>query len=337
LFRITTAAFSIVFACAAFAQTSDPNLTFDVATIKVAPPPTPVDGKMMVRVGPHGGPGSNDPGRITYSFMNLHQLIVSAWGVKNYQVTGPAAIEGDRYDITAKVPNGASKDDIKVMLQNLLKERLGLKVHREQKVMAVYALVVGKNGPKLTESEDQSDPRAASPTPLADGGPAATAGPPALPDPGRMKMGPDGMPAGPMLRPGGIGVMMRPGPAGMRMKLIGKQVLLSQLVDNLGGQLDRPCLDMTGLTKRYDITLDFAPDMGAMQAKGGMMMMGPGPMGGAPGAGPGGEGKQSEDPSADSATLFTALQEQLGLKLEQRKAPSELIVVDGVNKKPKEN
>ena len=131
--------------------------------------------------------------------------------------------------------------------------------------------------------------------------------------------------------------MMRPGPAGMRMKLIGKQVLLSQLVDNLGGQLDRPCLDMTGLTKRYDITLDFAPDMGAMQAKGGMMMMGPGPMGGAPGAGPGGEGKQSADPSADSATLFTALQEQLGLKLEQRKAPSELIVVDGVNKKPKEN
>ena len=127
---------------------------------------------------------------------------------------------------------------------------------------------------------------------------------------------------------------------------VGRQVRLSQLADSLSSQLDKPAVDMTGLDKRYDITLDFAPDMGAMQAKnGGMMMMGgpgPGPMGGGAGAGagagearPGGHG--DADPTMDSASLFTALQEQLGLKLEPRKAKVDLIVVDSANRSPTEN
>jgi len=94
------------------------------------------------------------------------------------------------------------------------------------------------------------------------------------------------------------------------------------------------------LTKRYDITLDFAPDVSTMNAKMGMsgMMAGPPPGGGGgrgPDAGPG--GPPLGEPQVDSASLPAALQEQLGLKLEQRKAPVELLVVDKVDKAPTEN
>ena len=339
MLRFTTAALALTLGCSAFAQSSDPTLTFDVATIKPAAPPAAVDGKRTIRMGPSGGPGTADPGQINYSFMNLHQLITAAWGLKTYQVTGPATIDSERFEITAKVPRGASKEDVKVMLQNLLKTRFGLKYHNDKKEMAVYALVPGKNGPKLTESADQSDPSAAPPVaPPSEGGPTATAGPPPPPDPQRMKMGPDGMPA--MLgRPGGFNVAMMMTPNGARMKMGGKQVTLSQLSDTLSNQLDKPAVDMTGLTKRYDITLDFAPDMGAMQSKsGGMMPLGPPPGGGEMhGAGPGpGDGPRAANPE-DAATLFTALQEQLGLKLEPKKAPVELLVVDDVSKSPTEN
>ena len=106
MIRFTTAACSLVLACSAVAQTPDPNLTFDVATVKPAPPPTAADGRRMIRMGSSGGPGTADPGQINYSFMNLHQLIVLAYGVKSYQVTGPSTIDSDRFEITAKIPHG---------------------------------------------------------------------------------------------------------------------------------------------------------------------------------------------------------------------------------------
>ena len=345
MIRLTTAAITLALACSAVAQTADPNLTFDVATVKPAPPPTSADGKRMIRMGPSGGPGTSDPGQINYQFMNLHQLIVLAYGVKNYQVTGPSSIDSDRFEITAKVPRGATKDDVKIMLQNLLRDRFGLKIHHDEKEMSVYGLVAAKNGSKLKESADQSDPSAAPPTPPpSDGGPSATAGPPAPPDPGAIKRGPDGMPILPKGRPGGIMAAMVMTPNGARMKLSGQQIQLSQLADSLSSQLDKPAVDLSGLNKRYDIALDFAPDMGAMQAKGGMML-GPGPggpMGGGGGAAVSGVGEQhpggrDADPSVDAANLFTALQEQLGLKLEPRKAKVDLIVVDSSNKSPTEN
>jgi uncharacterized protein (TIGR03435 family) len=136
----------------------------------------------------------------------------------------------------------------------------------------------------------------------------------------------------------GLSNMMMMGPNGARAKTIGNRVTMTQLADSLNGQLDKPPVDMTGLDKRYDFTLDFAPDMGAMQSKAGnLVMMGPPPGGGGGGEmHGGGDGPRAANPE-EGASLFTALQEQLGLKLESRKAPVDLLVVDKVAKSPTEN
>jgi uncharacterized protein (TIGR03435 family) len=105
---------------------------------------------------------------------------------------------------------------------------------------------------------------------------------------------------------------------------------MAQLSDVLSNQLGRPVIDMTGLTAEYDYTLEFSPE-GLQMMKG--MPMGPPPgAGGIERGGPGPEGGREAGP-----TIFTAVQEQLGLKLDARKGPVDLIVVDSAEKTPIEN
>src|SRR5664279_6215744 len=111
-------------------------------------------------------------------------ILTNAYGVKNYQVTGPGWLDTERYDITAKVPKGATKDDLKLMLQGLLAERFKLTLHHETKELPMYALVVGKGGPKLKESvEDDATASGAAPQggTAGSGGPSASAPPPPPP------------------------------------------------------------------------------------------------------------------------------------------------------------
>ena len=77
----------------------------------------------------------------------------NAYSVKDYQVTCPAWMDEQRFDISAKLPDGATKDQAPEMLQNLLKERFKVTLHREKKDHPIYALVAGKNGPKLKPAE----------------------------------------------------------------------------------------------------------------------------------------------------------------------------------------
>jgi uncharacterized protein (TIGR03435 family) len=130
----------------------------------------------------------------------------------------------------------------------------------------------------------------------------------------------------PVLAPGNTKnrVMMMMVPGG-RMRLIANTATIAKFIDVLGNQLDRPVVDMTGLKGTYDITLDFAQDMAAMRAK--MAAMGAAP--------PPGMMPDSADPAGP--TIFSALTEQLGLRLEARKGPVDLIIVEGVQKTPTEN
>jgi uncharacterized protein (TIGR03435 family) len=289
----------------------------------------------MMMMGMRGGPGTQSPGQWTATNMNVRDLMAKAFNVKSYQITGPEFMDTQRFDILAKVPGGATADDLNVMLQNLLKERFGLKLHHDTKEMSMYALVIAKNGPKLKESEAQPAPgpgQAQGPGP--DGPPA---GPPPPP-----KMGKDGMPELPpgMRRPGGLMMMMVPG----RMRMVSTGAPLSRLVEFLARQYDRPVVDQTGLTKNYDFTLDFLPEGGGR----GMPMpppgMGPGPGarvadgGGGVGAAGGGDAGPVKMPEGGEApTLAMAIQEQLGLKLEPKKGPVDMLVVDHVEKAPTEN
>ena len=299
----------------ASAQTGDAPTTFEVASVK---PAAPIMGG-MIRVRMAGGPGSPDPGQINYSNVTLKNVLMSAYNVKGYQISGPSWLESERFDIVAKVPKGATKEEFRVMLQNLMAERFKLKLHRESKELPIYALVVGKNGVKMKETPKDD--------PAADAAKGPQAPPPGAfgeGEPPRIRMGKDGMPQMPPGGPGRGGMMMMGNGGKMRMQASKQKV--TQIVEMLGNQLGRPVVDQTGLTADYDFTLEYAPD-DTMRGPAGMMP--PPPDGG------GGGAPAPSDSTGPS--LMSALQEQLGLKLEPKKGPIDLLVIDSLEKVPTEN
>jgi uncharacterized protein (TIGR03435 family) len=115
-----------------FAQTDASAPAFEVASVKVsAPMPA---GAFRINMG--GGPGSTDPGRVTYQGVTLKGLIARAYGVKEYQVEGPQWLDCERYDVIATIPQGADKAQVGLMMQRLLAERFALTLHHESKPMA---------------------------------------------------------------------------------------------------------------------------------------------------------------------------------------------------------
>jgi uncharacterized protein (TIGR03435 family) len=323
-FRIVLA---LLPACAVLAQTAPDKPAFEVASIKPAVPQPP--GRFWT--GGRGGPGSADPGQAT--FMNVTQrfLLSKAYGVQDYQISGPGWLDSEHYDIVAKVPKGATKEQFAMMIQNLLAERFNLTLHHETKELPRYALVVAKNGPKLKEAAPPPAADAATAKDGAappDGGPPPGGGPGAGPPPGalgpaRVEMGKDGFPKlPPGMRSQNVIMLMMNGHA----RMIGNGQPISKLVEALSRQLGRPVTDKTGLKGTYDFTLDFDPE----GSFGGRGMMAPPPPGG-------GEGPGANPPESEAAGLFTALQEQLGLKLEQKKGPLDMLVVDHSEKTPVEN
>lgn len=126
----------------AFAQTP----SFEVASVKPAGPWTP--GQQFVR----GGPGSNEPGRVTYTRATLRELITRAYDVWIDQVSGPEWLADSSkhvYTITATMPPDTTRAQFRLMLQNLLAERFQLRLHREQQTRPGYELVIADGGPKL--------------------------------------------------------------------------------------------------------------------------------------------------------------------------------------------
>jgi len=97
-----------------------------------------------------------DPSRIRLTYLTLQDYIVRAYGVKGYQVIGPDWLTTERFDISATLPAGATAAEVPAMLQSLLEDRFGLKVHRSQKEFAVYVLRRSKRPFTLTEVEPRS-------------------------------------------------------------------------------------------------------------------------------------------------------------------------------------
>jgi len=240
---------------------ADANPEFEVATIKPSKPDTP--GKFF-RINGR---------RFATLNTTTNDLITFAYGVQAKQIVdGPAWFGSDKFDLDAQ-PDGQgmpSNKQWKTMIQKLLADRFKLTFHNEKKELSAYALVVGKNGPKLTKS--QGDPN---------GGPSL------------FFRGLGNLPVANATMADFAGVMQ-------------------------GAVLDRPVVDQTGLQGRFDFLLKWTPDETQFAALGGMR----------------------PPPPADTADappgLFTAIQEQLGLKLESTKAPVDVLVIDHVEK-PSEN
>jgi len=225
-------------------------------------------------------PSKEDDRRIQFQFLpggrfNLKNiparlLIQQAFNVRDFQVTGgPSWMGSDRYDIVAKAEgdDNVPMEQVRVMLQSLLVDRFQLAFHRESKELPVYALVIGKNGPKFKESKGDNQQQR------------------------RVMMG--------------------------RGKISGESMSLDMFVTQLGNQLGRTVIDKTGLKGNYEINLEWTPDQAQMFG--------------------GGDGGGDSHPASDTGpTIFTALQEQLGLKLESQKGPVEILVIDKLEK-PSEN
>jgi uncharacterized protein (TIGR03435 family) len=296
----------------AFAQSP----AFEVATIKPSEQLSPqamMAGK--IRFGE-----KIDGARADYGYTTVEFLLTKAYGVKDYQVQGPAWIKSERYDVTAKLPEGATKEQIPDMLKTLLKERFRIELHHETKEHAVFALVVGKTGAKLNESAEE---KAADP----DAKPAA----------GTVSMG--GMSVTPTA--GGRGATVKgamgnitvtPGENGT-MHMAFSQMTMAAFVDLVSKLVDKPVIDQTEMKGKYDVALDMGmADMMNMARAAGVGMPGMG-MGG--GRGPGGSAADAaSDPSGGS--IFQTVQ-GLGLKLEPKKLPLDTIVVDKGEKVPTEN
>lgn len=127
----------------AVAQTALASPAFEVATIKVVI----MDPSTTAHAGVHVYSA-----RAYYRAMTLKSLVRYAYGVQPFQVSGPAEIDTDHYDIEARYPKGATEKDERKMLQALLKERFKLTFHIDTKKLDSYALVVGKHGAKLKPS-----------------------------------------------------------------------------------------------------------------------------------------------------------------------------------------
>lgn len=292
---------AVVVVCAG--QTPAP-LHFDVASLRVAdsrPPYTPINASGEIK----GGPGTGDPTRMTFTWVSARMLLMKSFALPLEQIAGSDQVLGQdfRFNILANVPAGATKEQADEMLLNLLRDRLHLTYHREKRVFDMYALVVAKGGPKLK--------RAARATgPLRDE-PAA----------GTMAMAAsfdrDGFPVLPAGRRG-----FRGRTANGVTHLTFRMADLEMLASVLSGVLGRgSTVDKTGLTGGpYDFTLTFShaglpgalnESLAAARARAGEVDDGP--------------------------SLFTALEKQLGLKLEKFKGEREVVVIDHLDKQPAEN
>jgi uncharacterized protein (TIGR03435 family) len=263
--KLSVAAIAFFLVATTYAQDSK-KPEFDVATMKAEATLGP--GEVF-----RANLGTIANGKVTLSNVTLSDCIKFAYGiVSDSQIFGPEWIKSKdiRFAIVAQAPADTSRDQALLMLQNLLADRLRLKLHHEQRPLPFLAITVAKNGSKLQPANES--------TPTDD----AVAGP---------------------------GRIVSP-----RMPMAVLANLLSRFERNI-------FIDLTDLKGFFSINLQWTPDsMRSLAPRDGGPILVNG---------------QTFDPNGPS--LPTALQEQLGLRLESRRDPIDTIVVDSAEKIPTEN
>jgi uncharacterized protein (TIGR03435 family) len=274
------------------------TLSFEVASIK----PSAAGTRTQIAALPGG--------RFVANGVRMTLMVAAAFHVLDYQIIGaPDWFGKDQWNIEAIAAEGnidqrSSKPaflNVPVWmapaLRSLLEDRCELKTHLETREMQVYALTVATGGSKLKSTESPMDT------------PSQTSAPP----PGaRPRVGADGALPANFAPPRGATVA---GPGVIRAS----SMTMDQIAILLGRLLDRPLVDSTSLTGYFDVRLEFDPATAPRAALR------------APAAAPWPDAQPSaSDPAGPS--LFKALQEQLGLKLDLRKQPVEVLVVDSVHK-----
>jgi uncharacterized protein (TIGR03435 family) len=267
------------------------------------PPPPPAEFEVAI-IKPSPPDARNTMGRIEHGRVNLENLplknmIMVAWDMNADELIAdaPKFLDSVHFDVTAKAPTpegGQEVDfeDLRLMLQALLKDRFDLKVHMEERPVDGYVLTGAK--PKMQKADPSNRT-------------GCKEGP-----------GPDGK--DPRIQ---YPILSR--------LFYCQNMTMAQFADRLpnlaGGYAHVTVLDQTGLTDAYDFTLSFS----AVQ----LLQGGRGPMPAQPAPPPGSQPAAS-DPSG-ALSLPDAVSKQLGLKLELKKRPMQVLVIDHINEKPTEN
>lgn len=240
-----------------------------------------------------------DGAQLRVNYFPLRDYVRVAYRLKENQVAGPEWMNSAYFDIAAKIPESAPRDTILEMLQTLLEARFELKTHREIRNLPVYALLQGKSGFKVKPIEEEAGAEPARSVDVTAAGSAA-----------------------------GVSINFGRGASFSlaNNKFDVKKLSVSEFCDALSRFADRQVVDMTGAPGRYDFTVEMTPeDYGAMLVRSAMragVSLPPEAL------------KMIEGVSGES--LFRSL-ESVGLKIESRKAPIEVTVVDHIARAPKEN
>jgi uncharacterized protein (TIGR03435 family) len=301
--------------------------TFEVATVKPSPSPEQLaaSGKTTFVMG-----STVTASRAEYRFLSLKQLIAEAYKLDESQITGPPWLVTERFDIVAKLPDGAAKADVPKMLRALLEDRFKLAAHLDTQERPVLALVVAKYGPKLKESPaaEPIDPNA----PLKPGE--------------RMIDGPNGPvrertnPDGSITRDfGARGIVTQKidlpnqtmSMETSRMTMGGLADLLTNVLARGGG--DCQVVDKTGLNGHYQVAVEFS--LGNLVARARAQGLAPMPPPGA-GSADSPPDAAASDPDRAGSSVYAAVK-KLGLKLEPSTAPVEQLIVDHMEKSPTED
>jgi uncharacterized protein (TIGR03435 family) len=203
-------------------------------------------------------------GRFTAPAAWVRGLIAFAHDVRATQVHGgPAWIDIEQYDVIAKAESAdASLDQMKAMVRTLLEDRFKLAAHREKRELPIYALVVGKNGPKMQEAKENDKTYVSFPG---------------------------------------------------RGRLVATRLNMPSLVIILANNVfGAPVKDETGLTGFYNFSLEWTDALSQR---------------------PGSGAQETVDAPAD---ILRAVQDQLGLKLNAKKGPVDMLVVDHIER-PSDN
>ncbi len=301
-------------------------LAFEVATVK---PSAPLDPAML-----RGGKGHIgtriDAARVDIGTATLFRLICTAYRLKPYQLSAPDWIKNATFDIQAKIPDGVGADKVPEMLQTLLVDRFGLKLHHDSKEQSVYALVVLPGGAKM----EHSAPEPPAAPPAAGTPPPMEMAVPTIQGDVKLSRGEKGIT---VEMPGGeIAGKIRVTPPApnnkgmpMRIHLESSGTTMKTFAEMLSvGVVDRPVVDKTGLTGAYEVAIDLSEDDAMNAAKAAVMN---GPMGALVNIMP---PPGLSDPSGSA--LSSSLR-NLGLKLEPTRLPLDLLVVDHIEKTPTEN
>jgi uncharacterized protein (TIGR03435 family) len=216
-----------------------------------------------------GGGFNVSPGRLNAKNVSLEELVNFAYGLHGYQLSGGSGwMETEHYEMVATFPAATTNSQRARMMQAMLADRFRLAIHRESKEIPGYALVTGKNGPRLHAAESAES-----------------------------------------------GMMLgRSATTGQRT-LHGTSAKMQDLASILADLLGRPVTDATGLTGIYDFSMEWTPDP---VSEGSLRK--------------GGDRPEVSPDGQTGPSIFTALQEALGLKLETRKVAVETIVIDQAEK-----